>query len=139
MCRHECTKVWPGLATHDVFAERRLRAWRPDIRYTLLPSLTIHSIHTVSLTRALCNLSLSEHCIVAQEMALPNPFTYWRRTENTREYVSIHDMRSQNCILTSPTDAGATASNSQTNTSRPRNANPYSKATTSSANACSIA
>lgn len=46
-CANIHTKVCPGLATHDVFSERRLGAWRPDIRYTFLSSLSICTFCTV--------------------------------------------------------------------------------------------
>jgi hypothetical protein len=59
MCKHDCTKVWPGrLATHDVFAERRLRAWRSDIRYTIMSSyLFIYSIQSFSFSFVLPSLA----------------------------------------------------------------------------------
>lgn len=46
-CTNMHTKVCPGLATHDVFAERRLGAWRPDIRYAFLPSLPTYTTFTL--------------------------------------------------------------------------------------------
>ena len=54
---HVHTKVRPGLATHDVFAERRLRAWRRDIRYMFLLSLIVYTLVYIQALSPLCLVS----------------------------------------------------------------------------------